>query len=225
MFADLFRSRVKEILFPAFKVVVLACIALILAAGSSAQVKWSRTYGGSYSDEFSVVIPTSDGGFAAAGETYSFGVTGGGVWVVRGDSTGSLMWQNTYSSSSGASVATSMIQTSDGGFAVAGFTYASGQGVSDVWVLKLNAAGLIGWQKTYGGSGGETGYSIWQTTDGGYIVACDTDSFGAGNIDFMLLKLTSSGNILWQKTYGTSGNDESPSSAQQTTDGGYIVAG
>lgn len=225
MSADLFRSRVKKILFPVSKSIVAAALVLIFSVGAAAQVKWSRTYGGSYSDEFSIVIPTSDGGFAAAGQTYSFGVMYGGVWVVRTNSTGSLMWQNTYSSSSGASVATSMIQTSDGGFAVAGFTYASGQGISDVWVLKLNAAGLIAWQKTYGGTGGESGYSIWQTSDGGYIVAADTDSFGAGNIDFMLLKLTSSGNLLWQKTYGTSGNDESPASVQQTSDGGYIVAG
>ena len=78
------------------------------------------------------------------------------------------------------------------------------QAVSDIWVLKLDRDGTITWQKTYGGSGYDDAYSIQQTSDGGYIVAGDTYSFGAGSGDVWVLKLDQCGNITWQKTYGGS---------------------
>ncbi len=80
----------------------------------------------------------------------------------------------------------------------------SGQGC-DIWVLKLNTDGSVAWQKTYGGSGDDEAYSIQQTSDGGYIVAGDTDSFGAGTADVWVLKLDSDGTVAWQKTYGGTG--------------------
>jgi len=223
--ADRIKTGVPGPSFISVLFVLALTLTLLSPSVPSAQVTWSRTYGGSSYDSFSAVIPTSDGGFVGAGETYSFGLQQGGVWVVKMNSAGAVAWQNIYSSPSGTSVASSIIQTSDGGYAVVGLTYASGAGACDVWVLKLNAAGLIGWQKTYGGAGAESGFAISQTSDGGFIVAGDTDSFGAGNLDFMLLKLTASGAVLWQKAYGTSSNDESPSAVRQTSDGGYIVAG
>jgi hypothetical protein len=82
----------------------------------------------------------------------------------------------------------------------------------------------ISWAKTYGGAGYDYATSIQQTTDGGYIVAGFTDSLGAGEDDFWVLKLDARGDVVWQKTYGGGGWDEA-SSIQQTTDGGYIVAG
>ena len=80
------------------------------------------------------------------------------------------------------------------------------------------------WAKTYGGTGDDYADSIQQTSDGGYIVAGRTESYGAGNSDFWILKLETDGTVDWQKTYGGTGNDY-PDSIQQTSDGGYIVAG
>jgi len=120
--------------------------------------------------------------------------------------------------------ANSIQQTRDGGYIVAGYTWSKGAGGWDFWVLKLNEKGEIIWEKTYGGEGNDKAYSIQQTRDGGYIVAGSTRSKGAGGYDFWVLKLNEKGEIIWEKTYGGSGNDEA-NSIQQTRDGGYIVAG
>jgi predicted secreted protein len=132
-------------------------------------------------------------------------------------------WATTYGGSSRDSVS-SIQQTSDGGYIVAGHTYSFGRGSSDIWILKLSSAGDVEWQKTYGGSEHDSADSIQQTSDGGYIVAGEIDSFGAGGNDIWFLKLTSAGDIEWQRAYEGSGND-SADSILQTNDGGYIVRG
>ncbi|MDE2180364.1 MAG: hypothetical protein KGJ40_05895, partial [candidate division NC10 bacterium] len=118
----------------------------------------------------------------------------------------------------------SIRQTTDGGYIVAGYTTSFGAGNADAWVLKLDATGAVQWQKTYGGVGYDEATSIQQTTDGGYIVAGYTNSFGAGYQDAWVLKLDSTGTVVWQQTYGGTDYDYA-TSIQQTTDGGYIVAG
>jgi len=133
-------------------------------------------------------------------------------------------WANTY----GGNNAYSVKQTSDGGYILAGETTTFGAGGYDMQVLKLDANGNIQWQKAYGGINYDIAHSIQQTSDGGYILAGDTKSFGIGGIsdwtDMWVLKLDTNGNIQWQKTYGDTLNDRAYS-AQQTLDGGYIVAG
>lgn len=115
-------------------------------------------------------------------------------------------------------------QTSDGGYVYAGSTSSFGAGGHDVSVVKLAADGTVAWQKTYGGSGDDTAWSIQQTADLGFIVAGTTASFGAGGTDVWIVKLAADGSVSWQKTYGGIGN-ETARSVQQTADEGYIVAG
>jgi len=119
----------------------------------------------------------------------------------------------------------SVQQTSDGGYIVAGETWWSfGAGSADLFLIKTDANGNISWAKIYGGTDWDGAYSVQQTSDGGYIVAGRTESFGAGGYDIILIKTDANGNIIWAKTYGGTGNEES-FSVQQTSDGGYIVAG
>ncbi|MHC4197349.1 MAG: hypothetical protein ACYSRP_05480 [Planctomycetota bacterium] len=94
----------------------------------------------------------------------------------------------------------------------------------EIWVLELRPDGAVEWQMTYGGMGYERSRYIQQTTDGGYIVAGDTGSFGAGDHDIWVLKLSGEGTVEWQMTYGGTDAD-SAKSIQQTNDGGYILAG
>jgi hypothetical protein len=91
-------------------------------------------------------------------------------------------------------VAWTIQQTSDGGYIVAGRTASFGAGGTDVWVLKLDGNGAIQWQKTYGGQADDSAISIWQTSDGGYVVAGGTESFGAGDWDLQVLELDEDGN-------------------------------
>jgi uncharacterized delta-60 repeat protein len=131
-------------------------------------------------------------------------------------------WANSYGGAN-YDTASSIQQTSDGGYIVAGGTQSFGL-IGDLWVLKLNSGGAISWQKTYGGVANDEAYSIQQTSDGEYIVAGNTYSFGAADKDFWILKLNSGGAISWQKMYGGTEYDY-VHSIQQTSDGGYIVAG
>ena len=104
-------------------------------------------------------------------------------------------------------------------------------GAQDFWVFKLDPAGKIEWQKLYGGAALDDAQPIQQTSDGGYIVAGQTCSFGDANGDLWMLKLFPNGNVDWQKTYGGDGEDEATSLQQTDDDGdgvaddGYIVAG
>jgi hypothetical protein len=132
-------------------------------------------------------------------------------------------WAKTYGGSS-TDGAYSVQQTADGGYIVAGYTDSFGAGSYDYWVLKLSSTGSVMWQKTYGGEYDDYAYSVEQTSDGGYIVAGYTASFGAGGDRLCVLKLNSTGGVTWLKAYGGSSYDYGYS-VQQTSDGGYMVAG
>ena len=118
----------------------------------------------------------------------------------------------------------SVHQNTDEGYVLVAETFSFGAGNSDVYLVRTNSSGELLWSKTYGGSSPDYGYSVKQTTDGGYIIAGYTSSFGAGQSDVYLLKTDDNGDILWSKTYGGNSSDYGYS-VWQTTDEGYIVAG
>jgi hypothetical protein len=178
--------------------------------------------GGNY-DYGSSIIQTTDGGYAVAGWTPSFGAGNTDVYVVKLNSSGNIEWTRTIGGGS-YEWGYSIIQTTDGGYAVAGRTNSFGAGNWDVYVVKLDGNGNIEWTCTIGGGNADGGSSIIQTTDGGYAVGGRTNSFGAGNLDIYVVKLDGNGNIQWTRTIGGGNNDEG-SSIIQTTDGGYAVAG
>ncbi len=188
-------------------------------------IQWQKIYDiNSYSEAGKSIRQTSDGGYIVAGDLYSFSSYIYDAWVLKLDANGNVQWQKVYGNSSNNDFASAIQQTTDGGFVLAGSTYSYGAGNGDVWLLKLDANGNIQWQKTYGGTGNEEADSIQQTTDGGYIVAGYTFSYGAGSSDFFILKIGTSGNVQWQKTYG-GGAQDAAHFIHQTSDGGYIVAG
>ncbi len=196
----------------------------VLKLSSTGTIDWQQTYEGGDGDRAYSIQQTSDGGYIVAGCTYSFGAGGGDFWVLKLSSTGTIDWQRTYGGSD-SDYSYSIQQTSDGGYIVTGFTFSFGAGHKDIWVLKLSSTGTVNWQQTYGGSDLDEAYSVQQTSDGGYIVAGRTLSFGAGFSDAWILKLSSAGAIEWQRTYGASDWGDDARSIQQTSDGGYIVTG
>jgi hypothetical protein len=184
---------------------------------------WAKTYGGTGWDLARSVQQTSDGGYIVAGSTYSFSAGLNDIFLIKTDANGNISWAKTYGGTNYDN-AFSIQQTSDGGYIVAGFTGSFGAGAWDLFLIKTDANGNIQWAKTYGGTGDDKAYSVQQTSDGGYIVAGLTNSFGAGTEDILLIKTDASGNIIWAKTYGGT-NYDNAFSIQQTSDGGYIVAG
>ncbi len=207
----------------------VAFILLILLSGCTPKdttppsVTWQKTYGGSDYDYAYSIQKTTDGGYIVAGETYSSGAGLSDVYVLKLDATGNATWTKTFGGSN-YDGARSIQQVPDGGYIVAGYTASFGAGASDAYVLKLDASGNVTWTKTFGGSSSDGASSIQQVPDGGYIVAGETYSSGAGHDDAYVLKLDATGNVTWQKIFGGSDNDYARS-IQQTADGGYIVAG
>jgi len=192
-------------------------------------LQWTRTIGGPESEAGNSLIQTSDGGYAIAGYTASFGAGRADVYLVKLDAKGNLQWTRTIGGEKDE-VGFSLIQTSDGGYAIAGHTKSFSAGDWDVYLVKLDAKGNLQWTRTIGGESDDIGHSLIQTSDGGYAIAGYTISFGAGGEDVYVVKLDAKGNLQWTKTIGGE-NDEgtllinAPDDIIQTSDGGYAIAG
>ena len=222
----------------------LSLLLLLIAVGTYAQaptVGWQKSIGGSSVDDASSVTQTTDGGYIVVGYTESndFDATGnhsnGDAWVIKFNASGAEVWRKTYGGADYDGLG-SITQTSDGGYILAGSSYStdgnysSNHGDSDFWILKINATGDILWQKLLGGTGSDGANTIVQTSDGGYIVAGNSNSNDGdvsdnhGDNDYWVVKLNSTGGIVWQKSLGGSALDWNNSMAK-TTDGGCIVVG
>jgi len=196
----------------------------LVKTDANGDTTWTRTYGGSDRDEGQSVQQTGDGGYIIAGYNDPWGTGIMDVYLVKTDAQGGVLWTRTHGPEDDYECAYSVQQTADGGYIVTGSTASSQTGDTDLYLLKTDANGDSLWAHTYGGDQWDEGYSVQQTADGQYIVAGYTESFGAGSMDFYLLKIDADGDTLWTRTYGGSGRDEGRS-VHQTTDGGYIVAG
>ena len=220
-------------------------------AQTAPSIQWQKSLGGSSSDIPYAIQQTTDGGYIIAGESRSTNgdVTGhhgpsgdrADFWIVKINSSGIIQWQKSLGGSNG-DIANSIQQTTDGGYIVAGTSTSNNGDVSghhgctdcstadDGWVVKLDSNGNLQWQKSLGGSDEDSLTSIRQTSDGGYIAvgnsySNDGDVSGNhGGHDYWLVKLDPNGNIQWQKSLGGS-LYEFANSVEQTTDGGYVIAG
>ncbi|MGA3192711.1 MAG: hypothetical protein ABSD73_09410 [Candidatus Bathyarchaeia archaeon] len=195
----------------------------LVKTDSAGNQNWTQTYGGSGDDFAYSLVQTSDGGYALAGYTESFGAGYYDFYLVKTNSAGILQWSKTYGGP-GDDEARSLIQTSDGGYALAGWTNSFGGGGYSFYLVKTDSTGSMLWNRTYGSAGDNQAYSVIQTSDGGYALAGYTDSSGHGGNDFYLVKTDSAGNMTWNMTYGGIGDDEAYSLIQ-TSDGDYALAG
>jgi len=195
----------------------------LIKTDESGNIEWDNTYGGIDSDAAYSGQQTTDGGYIIVGVTDSYGAGSRDFYLVKTDASGNMEWDNTYGGID-SDAAHSVEQTTDGGYIIAGVTDSYGAGEDDFYLVKTDASGNMEWDNTFGGSDTDVAYSVQQTTDGSYIIAGITDSYGAGSRDFYLVKTDASGNIEWDNTYGGIYEDFAYS-VQQTTDGGYIITG
>jgi len=187
---------------------VLASLPFISSVGASSTM-WSRTYGGASSDSAEAMVQTSDGGYALAGYTTSFGAGSYDFWLVKTDEYGDMEWNQTYGGA-GIEHAYSLVETSDGGYAIAGGNR----------LVKTDEYGNIEWNHTYSGEA----RSLVETSDGGFALAGYSSSLIDEKSDFWLVKTDAQGNMEWNKTYG--GTDvEVANSLVEASDGGYALVG
>lgn len=199
--------------------------AWVVRLSNTGQVLWDKPYFSGSDDGGGGIIQTSDGGYAFVGATQSWGGYGGKMWLVKIAANGNQQWVQTYGGGGGPTDnAFSVVQTSDGGYVIAGVTYAFGAVNGDFCLIRTDSSGNQLWVKTYGGTSEDAAYSMIQTSDGGYLLAGSTKSFGSGGGDFWLVKTDSSGNMDWNVTCGGT-FDDIARSVIQTSDGGYAVAG
>ncbi|MBL7730420.1 MAG: hypothetical protein JNM88_04515 [Chitinophagaceae bacterium] len=218
---------------------------LLISTATFSQVNrpfyWTKNYGGSNTEMPGTILPTPDGGRIFCGTTNSnnFDVSGlhgtlKDIWVVKISNTGVIQWQKTYETTIDED-AYSIINTSDGGYAISGTTnYFSGN--ANVFVLKISNTGTLTWQKTFGSTSSSNPDRAWQiaeTTDGGFVITGET--YGTPNSDFagqinhgeydlFVAKLSSTGTFLWGKIMGGS-QHERGFAIRQLTDGNLLVAG
>jgi len=166
----------------------------LVKTDASGDTQWTRIYDHDGDNEAYSAQQTTDGGYIIAGWT-----VGMNFYLVKTDAGGNTLWTRTYGGSM-SDWAYSVQQTTDGGYIIAGFTYSFGAGNSDCYLVKTNADGDTLWTRTYGGSFNDEAYSVQQTTDGGYIIAGRTGSFGAGYSDIYLVKTDAGGDTLWTRT-------------------------
>jgi hypothetical protein len=184
---------------------------------------WNRTIGGPSQDMARCVAQTADGGYVMAGHTWSFGLGGADAWLIKTNSNGAMLWNKTYGGS-GLDFASYVIQTSDGGFAIAGHTDPSGSGY-DFWLVKADGLGNMQWDKTYGISHDDDARGMIQKSGGGYLLVGATGTLGiTSSWDGWLVDTDASGNIVWNQTYG--GNDEDwMYSVVRAGEDNYAIAG
>ncbi|MBM3330451.1 T9SS type A sorting domain-containing protein [candidate division WOR-3 bacterium] len=182
---------------------------------------WTRTYGGTGNDNGYSVQQTVDDGYIIAGNARS--PSSYDVYLVKTDAGGDTLWTRTYGST-GSEGGRSIQQTTDTGYIIVAPTTSFGAESSDVYLIKTDARGDTQWTRTFGGRSVDQGFSVQQTTDGGYIVGGLTASNGSYPSDAWLIKTGADGSAMWTRTFGDGPYDEGRS-VQQTADGGYVVTG
>ncbi len=220
----------------------------IVKLNSSGQKVWDKTIGGSGDEQSYSIIATTDGGFVVAGASAS-GISGDKTeaskgsydyWIVKLNSSGQKVWDKTIGGNGDDAGTYSIIQTTDGGFVIAGSSTSgisgdkteASAGYYDYWIVKLNSAGMKVWDKTLGGDNFDLARTVVPTTDGGFVIVGLSYSGITGNkteankgmADFWVVKLNSFGQKVWDKTIGGSG-DDGATSVIATPDGGFVVTG
>lgn len=183
---------------------------------------WTKKFG-TVSMGYSVQ-QTMDGGFIITGIKALSNNSDPDVWLIKTDSNGDTLWTRTFGGS-GFDWGNFVQQTSDSGFIITGYTYSFSVGSADVWLIKTDSIGDTLWTRTFGGSDWDNGRFVQQTLDGGYIIATETYSFGAGSNDAWLIKTDANGDSLWTRTVGGGGSDAAYSVRQNINGGWYILAG
>ena len=214
-----------------------------IIAFSQPAIQWQKTFGGTAADEASIIRATSDGGYIITGLSSS---TDGDVsgnhgatdhWIIKLDDSGNMQWNNSFGGS-GDDKGYDIRQTSDGGYIFTGYESSTdgditfNNGLTDFWVVKLDANGIMQWEKSFGGSSAENSYAIIQTLDGGYAVtglSNTTDGTGDvtdnnGSFDYWLCKLDENGNLQWQKSLGGTSTEDA-FGIVQNEDSSYVLCG
>jgi len=219
--------------------------AWLIKTDSEGREVWNRTFGGSNADAAHSVMPTVDGGYILAGRTFSYGKGNdwnSDAWLIKTNSQGDQLWHKTFGGTA-SDFAYSVHPLMEGGYILSGSTLSYGEGGSDAWLIKTDSEGNEIWNRTFGGTGEEMGFTALYSSDGGYIITASImesldavsidqvsqnqrpkESLHHGGEDVWLIKTDLEGRALWSRIFGGASQDRLPS-LESTNDDGYILAG
>jgi len=196
----------------------------LLKTDSIGNLLWVRTFDGMvYGLTLNWVQQTNDQGYIIVSSNYVYSSGNADIYLIKTNSLGDTLWTKSYGGS-GQEYGNAGQQTIDGGYIVTGYTTTFGSGGKDIYLVKTDSTGSVLWSKTFGGTGDDYAKSIIQTVDGGYILLGSTNSFGAGNYDYYLIKTNSTGDLQWSYTYGGISFDYG-FSVSSVGNNGFIMAG
>lgn len=220
---------------------------LVAKFSSDDKILWSKTFGGTNTDSANDIIETSDGGFAIFGFTQSDNIDVSNnngsqdFWLIKLDNFGNLIWEKSFGFL-GADFGTTLIATKDNGFLITGVldvTSSGGLGNKksatkhaggDIWAIKLDNSGNVIWRNYYGGSFTDTPFGVVETSKNEYIIVGSSDSNDVdiknnkGTYDFWVIKISSTGKLIWEKSFGGSEIDEARA-ITIANDGNFIIVG
>jgi hypothetical protein len=195
----------------------------LIKMNGSGDVLWTKTYGGIGDDEGKDIVPTADGNYVIVGRSESTSLGNHQIYLMKIDLSGAVIWTKYYGGSS-YETARSVRECPDGGFIIVGQTLSYGPSNGNIFMVRTNSSGDTIWTKTYGGSNIDDGNAVVANPDGTFIIAAETNSFGAGDFDIQIFKADSNGNMVWNKYYGGDKKDVSKR-LEPVSSGGYIVSG
>ena len=197
----------------------------IIKFSSTGVVEWEKMISGIYDEEIYSIQQTSDAGYILSGFTSDFSADYDDAWIIKLNSSGVVEWENTYGGTStfAYDYGRSIRQNSDGSYIVAGSSSTSGNS-DDAWIMKLNSNGTVNWSKSFDrATWADVFYDVKQTSDNGFI-AVGNSKLSGSDIDILVLKVDSDGNVEWIENIGGTW-EESAFSVEETTSGDFVIAG
>lgn len=216
----------KSILRSNILLIQATCAIILLNVSLFAQMPdtlWTKTFGGSDYDAGLSVLETSDGSYIVAGVTTSQINGDQNIWIIKTNNYGDTLWTKIFGGKFNDDCF-SMLETTDNGYLICGNMYSSQSDNCNIWLIKTDKNGNTIWNKIIEGSGINRAYAIRKLIDDNYVITGYTSSVAAGNVDILLLKIDIDGNIVWQRTYGGSGDDKA-FSLVHTKDGEFVIVG
>ncbi len=195
----------------------------VMKLDSKGNKLWQKNFGGERKETASAITQTADGGYIAVGSTKSYGAGGYDFYIVKMDAEGNKLWEKV-AGGGAKDEATAVTATKDGGVLVLGTTKSYGKGSYNYYAIKLDAKGALVWEQVAGGKDWDIPSGVVEADDGSFLLVGKSESFGENSYDGYVVKLSSEGKFIWEKTFGGKKEDMINAIAKGK-DGGFLMVG